>query len=425
MAVEIRTITDDEVDRYSYAFTRAFGDEVVEGEQDRLRSLIGVDNTHAAFDDNNRIVATMAAYPNMRLAVPGAVDVSAAGLSRVSVATSHRRQGILRRMMEVHLNEAVGRREAVSILWASDPGIYGRFGFGQASELLSAQWNAAEAGITRPERPDTVDQLSPDEAAGVMPDIRERCRTTRPGMFRRTPLFWEKRNLPDYEWMREGNSSRRYVMVSRSGEPVGYASYRQKEHWTDYDLAKGKVMVQDVVGVDDVALHTLWWFLSSIDLFPEISVWLQPTDSMIPWLATNARAVRRSVSDGLHLRVLDVTEALSSRRYQMPGHLTFSVIDPQLEANVGTYALTVDDSSGAESVRDGTAGPLGFAGRCQRTDAEPMATISAHALGALYLGSGHPRPLTYVGHIQAEPSVVALIESLFGWPVAAFCDDGF
>ena len=57
-----------------------------------------------------------------------------AGTSVVAVAPTHRRRGILRAMMTQHLAEVHEKGEPLAALWASESSIYGRFGYGPASE---------------------------------------------------------------------------------------------------------------------------------------------------------------------------------------------------------------------------------------------------------------------------------------------------
>ena len=409
MSYDIRAITEEELPAYCEAVVRGFGDEVREGEHDRVRRGIGLGRAKAAFDQRGRIVGTMGSY-TMQLAVPGGVDVATAGLTRVTVATSHRRQGILRSLIDAHFDEAAEHGEALSILWASEAPIYGRFGYGPIGDQVALSWDARLAGIRPPEVADRVDLVDSAEAEKLVPELRERARRHRPGLFHRSALQWELRHFPDYEWMRHGRSPRRWVVAERDGQPVGYASYRQKEMWTDDDLPEGELVAQEVIGIDDRAMHSLWWFLSTVDLFPRVSCFTQPTDSLVPWLAANPRAVNRRLSDNIHLRVVDPVASLSARRYQQPGELVFALTDHQRPGNAGTYHLEVGE--------DGT-------GRCSPTDAEPSATISAYGLGSLFLGSGSPRPLAHVGHIDADDGAIRHLGRLLGWPVAAFCDEGF
>jgi predicted acetyltransferase len=408
MSVEIRAITEDEIDAYATACQTAFGDEPRDGEEDRLRQGLGLDRTRAAFDDG-RIVGTLGSY-GFQMAVPGGVDVATSGLTRVTVAATHRRQGILTRMMDAHFEDAAAHDEALSILWASEVAIYGRFGYGQANELTTIEYDTRLAGIRPPDDPDSLAIIDEAEAGELFPPIRERSRIERPGMYQRPDHFWPLRVLPDPEWARDGGSPRRYVVARRNGEPVGYAMYRHHRKWNDLDLPDGKISVVELSAIDRRAEHNLWWFLSNIDLFPTVTAWSQPTDTIVPWLARNPRAIRRLVNDGIHLRVLDVATALSARRYDQPGDVVFSLTDGQRPAQTGTYRLTVAD--------DGQA-------VCQPTDDEPTAQISPYGLGTLYLGWAPVPGLVGGGHLTADAESQAAIGRLFAWPVAPLCDEGF
>ena len=77
------------------------------------------------------MVGTAGAY-TFRLTVPGGV-ADAAGVSLVSVLPSHRRRGILTDMMRHVVAGRSPAGEAIAILYASESGIYGRFGFGLAT----------------------------------------------------------------------------------------------------------------------------------------------------------------------------------------------------------------------------------------------------------------------------------------------------
>src|SRR5699024_11019611 len=54
-------------------------------------------------------------------------------LTWVGVHPGHRRRGLLRAMITHHLRECREAGEPISGLFAAEPGIYGRFGYGMAS----------------------------------------------------------------------------------------------------------------------------------------------------------------------------------------------------------------------------------------------------------------------------------------------------
>src|SRR5262252_6683959 len=89
------------------------------------------DRTLGAFDDGS-LVATAATIP-LPLTLPGGRRVPAAGISRVTVLPTHRRRGLLTEMLRRQIDEARDQGELVAGLFATEGGIYGRFGFGVAT----------------------------------------------------------------------------------------------------------------------------------------------------------------------------------------------------------------------------------------------------------------------------------------------------
>src|SRR5690606_18270216 len=122
--------------------------------------------------------------------------VPMAGLTMVSVRASHRRRGLLRRMVDAHLADARGRGEPVSGLWASDARIYGRFGYGVAAEgdELTA---GPDDGLGRDRVLDDVVVLGDDDAMRLLPPVYEAALARRPGMFARSDGWWYWRRIAD------------------------------------------------------------------------------------------------------------------------------------------------------------------------------------------------------------------------------------
>jgi len=144
----LRAITPDEFDAYCEVPVQAFNEteplaEVVEQE----RGIFEFDRSIAAFDGGT-IVGTTAAY-SFQLTVPGGT-AGAAGVTFVSVRPSHRRRGILSAMMRHQLADITARGEPVAALYASESGIYGRYGYGCASMELRLTIRRGEGRLSPP-----------------------------------------------------------------------------------------------------------------------------------------------------------------------------------------------------------------------------------------------------------------------------------
>ena len=138
MALEIRTVTDDEFAAWSRVISTAFFGTPPSAEQiaDR-RQNVDLDRCWAAFD-GDQPVATLRTFP-AELTLPGAVTVTADAVTSVTTLSTHRRQGALRAMMTASLAQATDRGDAVSILISARWPIYGRYGYGPATEASRLQ----------------------------------------------------------------------------------------------------------------------------------------------------------------------------------------------------------------------------------------------------------------------------------------------
>src|ERR1700685_4127561 len=124
----MRPVTADEFDAFGEVLSEAFNESPWPAEAVALeRSVFEFDRSLAAFD-GDVIAGTASAY-SFQLTVPGGI-VAAAGVSFVSVQPSYRRRGILSAMMRRQLADIAARGEAVAALYASESGIYGRYGYG-------------------------------------------------------------------------------------------------------------------------------------------------------------------------------------------------------------------------------------------------------------------------------------------------------
>src|SRR4051812_4460672 len=91
----------------------------------------------------DRVVATFRSFTTP-LTVPGG-EVVADAVTNVTVAPTHRRRGLLSTLMRDDLAAAAGRGESVAILIASEWPIYGRYGFGAATDI--ATWEVDTRGL--------------------------------------------------------------------------------------------------------------------------------------------------------------------------------------------------------------------------------------------------------------------------------------
>jgi predicted acetyltransferase len=403
VSLTCRAITVDEVPALRDAIMSTFGDDADEadpGGTARFRALVRPDAAWAAFD-GDALVGTAATFDHA-IGVPGGGTLPIAGLTMVSVRPTHRRRGILRELMKLHLAEARARGCAASGLWASEAGIYGRFGYGPASWSESLEIaHASDVRFADDSEMDTLELVDEARARELLPAIYARATADRPGALRRTETWWRERRFLETPWLRKGASRRRHALARRGDALVGYVQYRQRGAF-DGGLPSGRVEIVELHGLDARAEASLWKFVLSIDLFPNVGWWCAPVDSRLPWLLADPRRVARQRADNLWLRIDDIPAALAVRSYPCDGRLRFSVDGEAWELDV-----------------------VDRAGRCTPTRAPAELVFDRQTLGALYLGGTPVSTLARASKIRGDGAAIARADGLFASAVAPWCPEVF
>jgi len=401
--LDIRPITDSELDAFRDCLMTTFGGDGSDdpGEAARLRALIAPGRAWAAFDAGT-LVATAGSYA-LPVGIPGGT-LAMAGLTMVTVRPTHRRRGILRELIRLHLEDARGHGEPISGLWASEATIYGRFGYGIAVEAdtLEVDTRGIAMAPGRHLRDDAVCEWVDEAAARErLPAIYARAVADRPGALGRSDVWWRERCFFELSGARGGSSRRRYVIVERAGEPVGYLVYRQRRRF-EAGRPHGTTQIVELIAVDPPAEASLWRFIAGIDLFPTARWEHAPTDTILPWIVADPRRVARRRTDALWLRVDDVAAALAARRYQVDGELRFAI-------GGTTWQLVVS----------------GGRAHCTQVSAAPELDLALTALGSVVLGGVSLAQLARAGHAAGAADVIARADRLFAWPVAPWCPELF
>jgi predicted acetyltransferase len=354
-------------------------------EADLADALLDVDPSRFLIEeDAGRVVAATADLP-FTMTLPGG-QVRAAGITWVSVELTHRRQGILRRLVERQLRDRAADGFAAAILSAAEGGIYGRYGFGVADYAVETVVERRDARLREPVDHSGVRRLPTEAARDLLPAIHERWRRDVPGAVDRTPERWQLMLL-DRQAQR-GAASGLFHLV----HPDGFVSYRITQDWNS-GLPQHRCTVMDYVPVTPEAHAALWQVLLANDLVGRIeSRWI-PEDDPLPLLLENQRHVRQvSRADGQWVRPLDIAALLSNRTYAVEVDVVLEVIDPLL--GDGRYHLT--------------GGPDG--GSCERTAADPVATLPVATLGAVVVGGVRLARLARAGLAAVDAAVLSRLD---------------
>ncbi|GGP73142.1 UPF0256 protein [Streptomyces melanogenes] len=407
--MDVRALDPSDFDQWYGVVERVFGATPEDPELEEFwRTVIDPARCLAAYEGST-VVGTTQTFA-LPISVPGGGFVPTGAVSAVGVAATHRRRGILTSMIRSQLD--VLREEGVplAVLTASEPGIYGRYGFGLATQQMSLEIDSSRVRVEVPEGGEdvTLRYASLAEAASVCEAVYGRAVGTRAGMFLRTPA-WEGHPLLDPVGMRDGGSPAQCVLASRGDEVVGYVRFHTKPVW-DAAGPKGVVTLRDINADSPAVYGALWRFLCDIDLMSTVKAGNRPVDDPLLHLVSDVRRCGVRVRDGLYVRLVDVGAALSSRSYSSPVDLVLDVSDSFCGWNAGRWRLS-GDGKGAV---------------CSRTADAADVALSARDLGAAFLGGVSLSALASAGRArELREGALAEASAAFTTPLAPWLPHGF
>ncbi|WP_406366599.1 GNAT family N-acetyltransferase [Streptomyces sp. NBC_01546] len=414
MTADVRPIAESELADWLRALNTGFLTPVRVTESDvALRAKYSdLARLQGAFDsDTGRCVAAFRSFAQ-RLTVPGGAAVPASAVSNVAVLPTHRRQGLLTRMMAAELAAARARGDVLSTLIAAEYPIYGRYGYGPAASIAEWEIDVPRTGLDRrrpvPADGGRIDLVDVAEVREVGPELHERLRAVTHGAVNRDERWWRLTTGLEEMSYRPYKEKFHAVYRTAAGEVAGLAVYTADDHWTDAKVPLNTVQVKDLIAVTPEAERALWHFLCSIDWVLKVRTGRRAPDDLVTQLLPDPRSARPLTSaDFLWVRLLDVVRALRARTYAVPGVLVLEVTDPAGLAD-GRYRL--DAGTGA----------------CERTEDPVDLRLDVSALGSLYLGDESAVRLGALGRVaELRPGALALADAVFRTARRPWCPDVF
>lgn len=365
--IEIRVPTPDDYPGMVRQVRETFGgDEFSDEVAAREKELLDFDRYRVAYDTGlGRIVGT-SGLEGFELTLPGGATVPMGGLTWVAVSPTHRRQGILTRMLEAIHADVDAHGEPLGGLYASEATIYGRFGYAPATWRRVVRFDkrfatvadrvAAPAGSVRllgGDDPALIDELAPRW---------DRYRRSRVGELTRS------------------RARHRLVTAADGWDATyalhddGYAAWKITPQWhpaPPHHELRVLVFAASTAAARDALFATI----TSTDLVGDVVIGA-PLVSSLPFLLDNPRLVRTDrIDDALWLRVNDVAAVFGARTYGTDDDLVVQV--------------------------DGTPWAMGTGG-CARTRRRADLTTTRAALASLLLGGHDLEAQLDAGRIEAR-----------------------
>ena len=375
MTVEIRTCERDDYARALAPIWHYFGGTPSEEETERFLRILPHDRVHGAFE-NGAVVGGAGAYA-FETTVPRGRAVPTAGVMAVGVLPTHRRRGILNALMRRELDDVHEWGEPLAMLYASEGAIYRRFGYGLASvagDISLPRVNAALYDVPAPEG--VVRLVTQEEAVGLFPQVYDRVRAETPGMFTRTPDWWEIRRLSAGRFAK-GEQVR--VVLEVDGTPEAYATYRIESDM-QHMISHSVLQVGEAIGATPAAMRDIWRFLLAVDWSETIRGSFLPPDHPLFLLLAEPRRMAWRAGEALWVRLVDVGGALSARAFTGEDSVVFDVSDEFCPWNAGRWEVS--------------------AGGAERSQADGDLRLGVDTLGSAYLGGFTFAELRRAGRVE-------------------------
>lgn len=410
--VDIREVPEADIDRALELAYLVFHDRPEKEGRERHHDLLRHCLRIGAYE-GDAIVGFMAAH-DFRLSVPGA-DLPCPGLTFVSVAPTHRRRGVLTALMGETLRRAGAAGSPVAALWASEAAIYGRFGYGSATQGATIEIDSTRPLALRIE-PDRrpLRLVATEDAVAVVGPYHEAARRVRAGRPTRTVLRWTEEWLTEQDEEDEELSPPRIIALGEPGEPIaGYVLYRTKP---EADVAAvrtpGRVQVHELEADTPAVAAALWECVASLDLTGRVTAWGRPADDPLLHFAADRDQVRvTAVFPALWLRLVDVAAALTARSWAAPVELVLELTDVRLPANAGRFLLKAGPDGAAYEPAAGRA---------------PDLTLDVRELAACYLGGTRAVELAAAALVvEHTPGAAAALDAGLRTPLLPHTADEF
>ncbi|KUN88240.1 hypothetical protein AQJ66_07740 [Streptomyces bungoensis] len=389
MTNDVRTVTEAGFEDWQRALSTGFLREpVLTAEQLDARRRQFVPGRLLGGYEDGRCVATFRSFAQEITAV-GGTPVPADAISNVTVSPTHRRRGLLTRMMHRDLAAARERGDVVATLIAAEYPIYGRFGFGPATWTTEWTVEVPRAGLdprwSGPGDGGRIDLVDGEDVRKLGPELYERFRRAQPGAVSRDELWWQ---LHTGAVRTHGNWTEPFHAVHRSasGEVQGLVTYTSDDTWNGKQPDQ-TASVRKLIATTPAAERALWHFLCSIDWITKVRSGFRGPDDLLPHYLPDPRAARvTGQADWLWVRILDVVRALEARTYEGTGTLVLDVVDADGPAG-GRFRLDASPDGASCTPAAGATADL---------------TLPVAELGTLWLGDESPVRLAALGRVREE-----------------------
>ncbi len=327
--------------------------------------------------DKDTLVSQVAVYP-MQVEIFGQV-YSMGGLTGVGTYPEYSNMGLMHRLLEQALKNMRQKGQYICYLYPYSIPYYRRKGWEIISDKISYVIKDYQLPHNR-QVPGYVRRIKTDDPELRRTYDRYACHTH--GAILRDDLAWNE------YWLWDPDDIMAAVYYNEDNEPDGYVIY-----W----IANEVFHIKDMIFNNENARTGLWNFVSAHFSMINQVEGSTYTDEPLAFLLEDA-SIQETISPYYMARIVDF-EAFVEKYPFKPDNVerswTFSLEDPIMECNQGTFRLTIS--------KDGK-------GKAERVSLVTGDKISIQTMTTMLMGYKRPDYLAKIGRIQADGAVIDMLE---------------
>lgn len=327
--------------------------------------------------DEDTLVSQVAVYP-MQVQIFGKT-YDMGGLTGVGTYPEYSNMGLMHKLLEQALKDMRKKGQYISYLYPYSIPYYRRKGWELISDKISYEIKDYQLPKNR-QVSGTVRRVEAESAEIKETYARYAAHTH--GAVIRDELAWNE------YWLWDRDDITAAIYYNEDGEPDGYLIY-----WIENEV----FYIKDMIFNNEEARTGLWNFVSAHFSMIDRVEGSTYTDEPLAFLLEDAN-IKESISPYYMGRIVDFPSFVEHYPFK-PGESDrewlFSMTDPIMECNQGTFLLKISKEGKGEAVKV----------------SQPCSdTISIQTMTAMLMGYKRPNYLSKIGRIQAGKDKIDMLE---------------
>ena len=339
--------------------------------------------------DGDKLISQVAVYPMKVRIFNKTYDMG--GLTGVGTYPEYANQGLMHKLLDQALKNMRDKNQSISYLYPYSIPYYRRKGWEIISDKITYEINDYQL----PKNKQVSGEVERVDVGGEeVKKAYERFAMQTHGALVRDDLAWNEYQLWDYEDLMAA------VYYNEDNEPDGYVIY-----WIKDEIFH----IKDMISVNEEARSGLWNFISAHFSMITKVIGNTYTDEPLAFLLEDAD-IKETISPYYMARIVDLEKFIDQYPFKpdtINREWTFTMDDPVLACNQGTFKLTISNDGKGQVVR--------VQNRVNdRIDIKTMTTM--------LLGYKRPDYLHKIGRITCSPETVDMLEDSIEQQTAYFSD---